>query len=66
MGEVGSSNASHGNNNDTNDDDMSHDGEEEYLDTFHRAIPRNLLFQLRYDEFEHLSSQNHESLGPLV
>jgi hypothetical protein len=38
----------------------------QYPHTFHRAIPRNLLFELRYDEFEHLSSQNHESLDPLV
>jgi hypothetical protein len=34
-----------------------------YLDTFHRAIPRNLILELCFDEFEHLSSQNHESIA---
>jgi hypothetical protein len=37
----------------------------QYPYTFHWAIPRTLLFELRYDELEHLSSQNHESLDPL-
>jgi hypothetical protein len=38
----------------------------QYLHTYHWAIPRTLLFELHYDELEHLSSQNHESVDPLV
>jgi hypothetical protein len=38
----------------------------QYPHTFHRAIPRSLFSELWYDEYEHFSSQNHESLDPLV
>jgi hypothetical protein len=34
--------------------------------TFHWAIPKTLLFELRYDELKQLSSQNHESVDPLI
>jgi hypothetical protein len=38
----------------------------QYPHTYHWAIPRTLLFELRYEELEHLCSQNHESMDPLV
>jgi hypothetical protein len=38
----------------------------QYPHTYHWAIPRTLLFELHYDELEHLSSQNQESVDPLV
>jgi hypothetical protein len=38
----------------------------QYPHTFHSTIRRTVLFKLRYDELEHLSSQNHESVDPLV
>jgi hypothetical protein len=38
----------------------------QYLHTFHLAIPGTLLSVLHCGEFKHLSSQNHESLDPLV
>jgi hypothetical protein len=37
----------------------------QYPHTIHWVIPRTLLFELRYDELERLSSQNHKSLDPL-
>jgi hypothetical protein len=38
----------------------------QYPQTYHWAILRTVLFKLHYDELEHLSSQNHESVDPLV
>jgi hypothetical protein len=38
----------------------------QYSHTFHWAIPRTLLFEHRYDELEYRSSQNHESVDPLI
>jgi hypothetical protein len=38
----------------------------QYPLTFHWVIRRTLLFELHYDELEHLSSQNHEYVDPIV
>jgi hypothetical protein len=38
----------------------------QYPNTYHWAIPGTLRFELHYNELEHLSSQNHEYVGPLV
>jgi hypothetical protein len=38
----------------------------QYANTFHWAIPRTLHFELYYDELEHLSLKNHESVDPLI
>jgi hypothetical protein len=38
----------------------------QYLHTFHWAILRTLLFEHHYDELKHLSSQNLESVDPLI
>jgi hypothetical protein len=37
-----------------------------YPHTFHWVIPKTLLFELRYDELKHFSSQNHDFVDPLV
>jgi hypothetical protein len=38
----------------------------QYMHTFHWAILRTLLFELHCNELEHLSSQNHEYVYPLI
>jgi hypothetical protein len=38
----------------------------QYPHTYHWDIPRTLLYELHYDELEHLSSQTQEYVDPLV